>query len=81
MWMCLKQKIRLMTLKTYQQKNFKLKHKEKKNGQHKAKHKSVRGNLDAIKMSNLYLIRILDTKERLEHRGVFEDKINGQKFL
>lgn len=55
--------MRLLTLKTDQQKNFKLKHKEKKNGQHKAKHKSIRGNWDAIKTSNLYLTRILDMKD------------------
>lgn len=43
--------------------------------------KSIRGNWDTVKSSNLYLIRVLDLEEKLERRGVFEDKINGQEFL
>lgn len=43
--------------------------------------KGIKGSWDAVERSNLYLIRVLDLEERLEHRGVFEDQINGQEFL
>lgn len=43
--------------------------------------KSIRGNWDAVERSNLYLIRVLDLEEKLEHRAVLEDKTNDQEFL